>query len=787
MSTLHSPGIISRRLFGPLVLFLAGSLALAQTPSTRPGMGAIPYAGGTTFRVWAPNASGAAVTGTFNSWSATANLLASEGSGIWSVDVPGAVEGQEYKFVITNGSALWKNDPRARQLTSSVGNSIIRGDTFDWSVYGPTVSLFSDGFEYTTIPAPWVANGISTWRVQTSTTYKAAGARGCTFDSHTSSTYATSRLTLTLNASNHGQLSLSYKIRNVGDETHSTDGVYISSNGTTWTKVDTFPAISGSFSTRAVDLSAAATAAGFTPGATFQIRWQQYDNSPLSSDGVAIDDVSVTARAKSPAFSTPAWNQMVIYEMHIGTFNDSAGGAPGSFSTAISRLDQIRDLGINAVKVMPLCEFAGDFSWGYNPAYPFAIEGVYGAINEYKRFVNECHARGIAVIQDVVHNHYGPSDLDMWRFDGWYTNNLGGIYFYNDYRSATPWGDTRPDYGRSEVRQYIRDNALVWLQEYHCDGLRWDSTVNIRNTNNGVGTDIPDGWWVMQLANDDINAGQSWKISIAEDLQNNDWITKDTGAGGAGFDAQWDAAFVHPMRTAIIEGTDANRDMYAVGNAIGHRYNSDSFERIVYTESHDEVANGHSRVPEEIWPGNAGSWWSKKRSTVGAAMVMTSPGIPMIFEGQEVLEDGYFADSDPVDWTKLTTYAGIQTMYRDLIRLRRNWYDTTRGLRGQNVNIHHINNTNKVIGFHRWDAGGVRDDVIIVANFANTTYGSYNLGFPRSGLWKVRFNSDWNGYSSDFGNTSSLDTTAVSGAKDGMSYNANVGIGPYTVIILSQE
>lgn len=168
-------------------------------------------------------------------------------------------------------------------------------------------------------------------------------------------------------------------------------------------------------------------------------------------------------------------------------------------------------------------------------------------------------------------------------------------------------------------------------------------------------------------------------------------------------------------------------------------------------------------------------------------MVFTSPGIPMIFQGQEVLEDGFFADGDPVDWTKLTTYAGIQTMYRDLIRLRRNWFDTTRGLRGQNLNVHHINDTNKVIAFHRWENGGLRDDVIVVANFANTSYTSYNIGFPRSGLWKVRFNSDWNGYSADFGNWSSFDTTAVAGAKDGMSYNANVGLGPYTVIILSQE
>lgn len=767
------------------VSFAVVSIASAQ--STRPGIGAVPYSGGTTFRVWAPNATAVAVAGSFNAWSATAHPLVSEGTGYWSRDVASVVDGAEYKFVVTSGTVNFKNDPRARQLTSSVGNSIVRADNFDWSYYGPQVTLFTDGFESGTVAAPWAASGTGSFRVQTSTTYKAAGTRGCTMDRSVTGTLQFTRLTLPINASNHTKLTLSYKIRNVGDETHTQDGLFISNNGTTWTKVESFPAIGTTWTTRNVDLSAAATAAGFTPGASFQIRWVEYDDFALASDGVAIDDVSVKGYVKSPSFTTPAWNETVIYEMHIGTFNDAAGGAPGNFSSAITRLDQVRDLGVNTLKVMPVGEFAGDFSWGYNPAYPFAVEGIYGGMNEFKRFINEAHARGMGVILDIVHNHYGPSDLDMWRFDGWFTNNLGGIYFYNDYRSSTPWGDTRPDYGRAEVRQYIRDNAMQWLQEFRCDGLRWDSTVNIRNTSNGMGTDIPDGWWVMQLTNNDIDATQGWKMSIAEDLQTNAWVTKDTGAGGAGFDAQWDAAFVHPIRSAVITANDVDRNMFSVRDAINFRYNTDAFERVIYTESHDEVANGHSRVPEEIWPGNAGSWFSKKRSTVGAALVMTSPGIPMIFQGQEVLEDGWFADTDPVDWTKLTTYAGIQTMYRDLIRLRRNWYDTTRGLRGQNVNVHHVNNTNKVVAFHRWQNGGVRDDVVIVANFGNTSYASYNLGFPRAGTWKVRFNSDWNGYSGDFANTLAYDTTAVSGAKDGMAYNANVGIGPYTVIILSQE
>lgn len=159
----------------------------------------------------------------------------------------------------------------------------------------------------------------------------------------------------------------------------------------------------------------------------------------------------------------------------------------------------------------------------------------------------------------------------------------------------------------------------------------------------------------------------------------------------------------------------------------------------------------------------------------------------MIFQGQEFLESGYFSDQTPLDWSKLTTYAGIQLLYHDLIRLRRNWFNQTAGLRGQNLNVHHVNNTDKLIAFHRWENGGPGDDVVVVANFANRGYDSYTLGFPRSGGWRVRFNSDWQGYSGDFGNQLGYDTEAGDGPQDGMPFQANVGVGPYSVLILSQD
>jgi len=269
-------------------------------------------------------------------------------------------------------------------------------------------------------------------------------------------------------------------------------------------------------------------------------------------------------------------------------------------------------------------------------------------------------------------------------------------------------------------------------------------------------------------------------------MQSNEWLSKDPGAGGAGFGAQWEAQFVHSVRSAITAADDSERSMYDVRDAISHGYNNNAFERVIYTESHDEDANGNSRVPEEIWPGNAGSYFSKKRSTLGAALVFTAPGIPMIFQGQEFLESGYFSDTQALDWTKQQSFSGILTMYRDMVRLRRNWFNNTAGLKGQSLNVFHVNDAEKVIAFHRWDQGGPGDDVVVVANMSNQSFDSYAIGFPRDGVWNVRFNSDWSGYSAEFGNHVSYDTTAAQPGQDGMPYSGNVGIGPYTAIVLSQ-
>lgn len=483
-----------------------------------------------------------------------------------------------------------------------------------------------------------------------------------------------------------------------------------------------------------------------------------------------------------PPWMSP-WNELVIYEMHIGTFSGANGSRPGTFEAAIEKLPYLSDLGINAIELMPVAEFAGDYSWGYNPAHPFAVTQAYGGPDALRRLVDAAHEQGIAVILDVVYNHFGPQDLDLWQFDGWQQDGKGGIYFYNDWRSTTPWADTRPDYGREEVRQYIRDNAWMWIEEYHVDGLRWDATSYIRNVqghDGDPGSDISEGWGLLRWVNDEVNSRRPWFLNIAEDLQNNGLVTKPTSEGGAGFGAQWDASFVHPIRAAIIASEDEQRDMTAVAEAIQFRYEGDAFKRVIYTESHDEVANGKARVPEEIAPGEADTLFARQRSTIGAALVFTTPGIPMIFQGQEFLEDGWFDDHDPLDWSKKWQHSGITDLYRQLIALRRNHAAVTRGLTGQNVQMTHVDNENKLIAYHRWEFGGPADDVIVVANFANQTHEAYELPFPGDGEWRLRLNTAGQQFDAEFPETAAGDLIASEN-------QASVAIGPYSVLIYSQE
>jgi 1,4-alpha-glucan branching enzyme len=514
------------------------------------------------------------------------------------------------------------------------------------------------------------------------------------------------------------------------------------------------------------------------------------DIHPQKSTSVIYKD---NYRWNSPATVLANWNELVAYELHVGNFAPLSKNRSGHFAQVEARLPYLKSLGINVIEIMPLMAFPSEHSWGYNLTDPFAVEASYGGPEGLQHLVDAAHSLGIGIILDFVCNHFGPDQLDLWQYDGWSEKGKGGIYFYNDERSKTPWGETRPNYGRGEVRQYLRDSALLWLDEFCIDGLRFDSTIFIRNwrgENNRPESDLPDGWSLMQWINDEVHRFFPGRITVAEDIQDNSWITKSTREGGMGFDSQWNGAFIYPIRKSVVAIDDSQRSMAAVATAIQFRYNDDAIQRVIFSESHDSVANGRSRLPQEIDPDDSAGYYARKRSTLAAGLVLTTPGIPMLFEGQEFLEEGSFRDDQAVDWSNLDSYKGINCLYRDLIHFRRNLSKNTKGLSGPFVHVYHVNDVDKVVAYHRWAEGGPMDDVIVVASFTHRSVEwNYRIGFPRSGSWIVRFNSDWKGYSPDYQNLGLPDgrVTAEKQARDGLEYSGNIVVPPYGILILSQN
>jgi len=446
--------------------------------------------------------------------------------------------------------------------------------------------------------------------------------------------------------------------------------------------------------------------------------------------------------------------QQIIYELHVGTFFRPDPATVGTFQDVVDKLDYLAGLGVNMIELMPVSSMLMDRGWGYAIDYIYSVESLYGGRHDFLELIKAAHAKGIGIILDVVYNHFGPDNsLDLWRFDGWYNDDKGGIYFYNDWRASTPWGDTRPDYGRVEVQQYIHDNVSMWAHECRVDGLRVDSTIFIRNAkgyNDDPGDDIAEGWSLLQNITKVARKINPNLIVIAEDVGANDYIVKSVSEGGAGFDAQWDLGFPHAMRDVLRSNDSKNINLDIICNELTKRFNGLAFQRVIYTDSHDSAANGSARLNEVIAPGKGDGLFARRQMLIAATILLTTPGIPMLFQGQEFMEVGSFNDWRSIDWDKAERFKGITEAYRHLIALRRNQHDNTAGLMDWQIDIIHRDDVNKVLIYHRWKAGGPKDDTIIVINFGSQSFDSYDVPFTREGRWIVRFNSTWKGYSEDF-------------------------------------
>ncbi len=471
---------------------------------------------------------------------------------------------------------------------------------------------------------------------------------------------------------------------------------------------------------------------------------------------------------------TPFFEDMIVYELHVGSFSgedDGVGHYPGRFRDVVDvHVDHLVDLGINVVELMPITEFAGEMSWGYNPSTQYAPESSYGSPDDLKYLVDRCHRAGIAVILDVVFNHMGGSDLagNLLDYDG------EEIYFYpegNGFRE-TPWGP-RPDYGRRQVREYLRDAVRYWLEEYHIDGFRLDGTDFVKVN--------AEGWRLLAEIAETVDTVSRKAIVIAEQLPNDPAITQPIAAGGAGADSQWNDLFHDRLRDAIGAAGFGDPNVSGVADGMNH-FAFGGVRAVNYIESHDEAAV-HGRVSEAADSGDPHSQWAYGRGKLAWGLVMFTAGIPMVLQGQEWLEDRRFGDAREhrIQWDYRDRYEDFYRAARDMTWLRR----TLPALRADGLqSIFHVNDGANVIAWHRWTPAG--GDVVIVASFANADLGDYCLGMPQGGRWYESFNSDASVYGGrNHGNAGEIDATGP--AMHGLPSSACLTLPRMGVLVFTRD
>lgn len=420
----------------------------------------------------------------------------------------------------------------------------------------------------------------------------------------------------------------------------------------------------------------------------------------------------------------------MVYELHVGTFTDE-----GTFDAAIGKLDHLRSIGVDFVEVMPINAFNGDHNWGYDGVLWSAVHHGYGGPAAYQRFVDACHGVGIGVIQDVVHNHLGPSGNYLTRF---------GPYLRAD--KSNPWGDVvnldGPD--AAEVRRLILDNVTMWFTEFHVDGIRLDAVHALLDSSE------------MHLLEEIAIATASLSahlrrtlIVIAESDLNDTHLVKPREAGGYGLDAQWNDDFHHALHVALTRETHGYyadfEPLAALAKVLErgflHDGNYSSFRGrdhgvpidrdhlpgwrlVVFNSNHDQIGNRASgdRPAESL---------DDDQLACSALLTLTSPYTPMLFMGEEwaastpfcyftshaesdlgqAVELGRLREFERMGWDAATVaspqdpetfqrskldwsesehgrHAVILQVYRDLARIRRTVPDlTTPDLRKSSVSF----------------------------------------------------------------------------------------------------
>ncbi|MBL1177575.1 alpha-amylase family glycosyl hydrolase [Pantanalinema sp. GBBB05] len=428
-------------------------------------------------------------------------------------------------------------------------------------------------------------------------------------------------------------------------------------------------------------------------------------------DGEPIVDTYVWKHDDKPL---PADHELVIYELHVADFSGGEDDPKprGKYKHVLEKLDYLCELGINAIELMPVKEYPGDYSWGYNPRYFFATESSYGTTADLKHLIDECHARGMRVLMDGIYNHSeASSPLTQIDHDYWYhheprdpDNNWGPEFNYELYDEAL---DTYP------ARRFIGDTVRFWVEEYHIDGIRFDAARQIAN--------YDFMHWIVQEAKQ--TAGAKPFYNVAEHIPETTSITNVDGP----MDGCWHDSFYHCVLEHICGDTldferlkdvlDAKRQGFLGATNV-----------VNYLSNHD-----HNRIMADLGDRGILDEAAFKRVKLGAALLMTAMGVPLIWMGQEFGESKYKTiEPNKVDWTLLGNdlNRGLFEYYKGLISLRK----ANHALYTANIDFFHEDPDSGVLAYVRWNDEGSR--VVVVANFSDNYLAGYRVpNFPADGTW----------------------------------------------------
>lgn len=485
-------------------------------------------------------------------------------------------------------------------------------------------------------------------------------------------------------------------------------------------------------------------------------------------------------------YRPPAFSDLIVYQLHIGRFfaqdgqgRDRRPNRVAKFVDALDRIEYLADLGVNAVQPLPAVEFQGEWSLGYNgtdifsaemdycvfadelvPALdrvnrllvkkqrsPLDLEDLRGQVNQLKAFVDICHLHGIAVIMDVVYNHagggLGPQSIDYFDFPE-RRDRTSSIYF-----SEGEWAGGKVfDFGKHQVRSFLIENAKMFLDEYHVDGLRFDEVSVI---------DRFGGWFFCQDLTSTLRYTKPSAALIAEYWGDQRWRGVWGPPDGMGFDMGYADALRDSVRMVLADaarGAKAQVDLDTLRSGLERPWGVGSaWQAYNCIENHDFVldADGDHRKPRIAKladPSNPRSWYARSRARVAAGLLLTAPGVPMLFMGQEFLEDKLWSDN-PHDTDTLIWWEGLagsdshmrdfHRFTRDLIWLRRRYPALT----SEPITVYEPDRDNRVLAYHRWVPGEGADVVVVISLKESTFYNyTYALGFPQSGHWHEILNSD---------------------------------------------